>query len=421
MNRKTKYYLALFSLATGGCSIYLLAYIRYVFYDQMIMTLDVTNTQLGFLNTIQSSVGLMLLLPKGIIADKFESKNIIIFSLILNSICSFAFATFTTYSMALICWAGLALSTGLGYWPALIKMINSLASADQSARSFGIYYGIYGIAAALINIVEVWAGNMFGFSGAVYVIGTMTVIAAIMDVFLLQSTKSRIISGELEAPKQDGGRDKMKISDIKYVVKWPGFYLLGFTCFFTYMLYANVSYFNPYLVNVIGMPAGISSGLSVIRTYFLMLVCPVGGFFADKVFKSTSKTLAFFAPIIAVMFIIPIFFKPGMNVWVAAVYSLVPSLLVMPIYSIMNSVLRELHVHPLVVGTTVGLSGIFSTWTDMLSPVVFGHWLDKYGNGGYTYIFVALAFCAIGVMLTELLVIRHDKKCKAGVRVMRVE
>ena len=61
MNKKMRYYLSILSLSVGGSSIFLLMYVRYVFYDQMIETMNITNTQIGLLTTFSSAVGLLLL------------------------------------------------------------------------------------------------------------------------------------------------------------------------------------------------------------------------------------------------------------------------------------------------------------------------------------------------------------------------
>ena len=46
MNKKARYYLSLLALGMGGSTIWLLMYIRYVFYDPMLEALGCTNTQL---------------------------------------------------------------------------------------------------------------------------------------------------------------------------------------------------------------------------------------------------------------------------------------------------------------------------------------------------------------------------------------
>ena len=169
MNKKMRYYLSILSLSVGGSSIFLLMYVRYVFYDQMIETMNITNTQIGLLTTFSSAVGLLLLPFKGLVSDRCDSKKVIIISIAATSALAFLFGFITTYTVAVIVWALMGVTTGLGYWQSLIKFLNGLGEPEEAGKSFSLYYGIYGIAAALVNVVEVWAGSKFGFHGAVSV------------------------------------------------------------------------------------------------------------------------------------------------------------------------------------------------------------------------------------------------------------
>ena len=59
-NSKFLKFMRLFALGYMGGTIYLLMYVRYVFYDQMMAALQCTNAQLGFLNSVCSLVSLPL-------------------------------------------------------------------------------------------------------------------------------------------------------------------------------------------------------------------------------------------------------------------------------------------------------------------------------------------------------------------------
>ncbi|MBQ9972041.1 MAG: hypothetical protein IJP24_00835, partial [Firmicutes bacterium] len=51
---------------------------------------------------------------------------------------------------------------------------------------------------------------------------------------------------------------------------------------------------------------------------------------------------------------------------------------------------------------------------DGVWPALFGTWLDKFGNQGYTYIFIFLAAdCVVGI-LVALWAKRLDKQCLNG-------
>lgn len=429
MNQKVRYYLSLLALGMGGSTIWLLMYIRYVFYDPMLEALGCTNAQLGALTTITTVAGWVFTVPNGIMADRFDSKKLIVLALILNSGCSFFFACSMGtmgYTAAIITWFGLAFSVGLGYWPSLMKFINTLAGPENAGKSFSTYYAIYGIFAACVNVVEIAVGNMVGFKGTVLVIGVVTLLCGILDIFVLENEEKRdariaLQSGKVAGEKLDDEpkteKQRMKAADIITMLKWPGFWYIGVIYVFTYTVYAQISYYNPWLTNVIGLDSTTSATFSTIRTYLFMLWCPLGGILADKVFKATWKA---FIPLFGMSFILlvgTLFFKEGSNPMVAAIYSLLPAIVIMPLYSITNACLRELHINPALLGTTIAVSGLMGGVVDGGWPVLFGHWIDKFGNQGFTYIFMFLAAdCLIGIVCA-FGIGRHDKKCREGKRV----
>lgn len=215
-----------------------------------------------------------------------------------------------------------------------------------------------------------------------------------------------------------GDDDNIKISDVKYVIKWPGFWLYFIMTLVTYQLYSNVSYFNPYLIDVLGIEPSSSSLFSVIRSYGAMLLAPIGGIMADKVFKSSAKWFICGLSIVGLLFAgVLVLFGPDSNVMLVTIYTLLPSLIIMPVYSVTSSVIREVHFHPAIVGTAVGLTGVLPI-SDGLVPPMFGFFLDHFGNTGYTYIFSYLIGIAVLGVVASLLIIRLDKDYKAGKKTM---
>ena len=161
-------------------------------------------------------------------------------------------------------------------------------------------------------------------------VGVITTVATILVLLFLESEAAKKARGEA----MEGDDENIKISDVKYVLKWPGFYLFYILVIATYFLYANVSYFNPYLINVLGIDPDSSSGFAVVRTYGAMMLAPVGGIMADKVFKSTSKWFIVAFSILAVLFAGTFIFNSESNVIVVCIYSLLPSLVAMPLHSV---------------------------------------------------------------------------------------
>ena len=414
MQQQSKFrkYMGLISLGYMGGTIYVLMYIRYVFYDQMIQIMNINNTQLGLLNTVCAIVGFITSIPGAYLADKFDAKKIIVWSVGAITALTFIYAAFVdSYTVALIIWGAQSLVM-FSYWPCLIKYINNLGGEDEAGSSFGIYYMINGLSGAFGNAAPLWISTHFGgFRSAIIGVGVITLIATILVWFFLDNEKKLAERGVYLK-----GDEPIQLRHVKYVLKWPGTYIIFFAYFTTYTIYSNVSYFNPYLIDVIGVNPDASSVYSVIRSYGAMLIAPVGGIMADKVFKSTSKWYIVAFAISAVMFAIPFLFGPESNPTLVSIYSILPSLVIFALYSVTYSILRELHIPATVAGTAIGLGSLSGTLVDGVWPAVFGSFIDKFGNTGYTYIFICLIVnCILGI-LNALWVRSHDKKCREGRR-----
>ena len=402
-------FLRLFTLGYVGGTIYCLMYIRYVFYDKMLELMGCTNVQLGLLNTVSSTISLALFLVGPYLADKLDAKRVITFAIGGITVLTFIFAMFVShYNIALIIW-GLQPIVMMPYWACLIKYINNLGGEGESGSSFGTYYLINGLSGALGNAIPLAVSRSFGFQGAMVALGIMTLFGTVLAVLFLENEKALEKRGIYLK-----GDEPIRIRHIPYVLKWPGFWILGLAYLATYTLYSNVSYFNPYLINVIGIDPDASSVYAVIRSYGAMIVAPLGGIMADKVFKSTSTWFIVAFSISAVMFAIPLFFTENSNPTLVSIYSVLPSLVVFALYSVTYSILRELHVSPIVAGTLIGISGKLSMPVDGVYPAMFGSWIDKFGNQGFTYIFMFLIGDCIFGILIALWAKRLDKQCQNG-------
>ena len=414
MKTTGKYWISLLSLGYMGGTIYLLPYVKYSFYTQMMDYIGCSNTQLGFMLTVFSLVSAIGMIPGGMVADKFDCRKIIILSVGATTLITFLHAvTAHSYMLGLVSWGLMGISTGFAYWPGLQKYITSLG--PNSASNYGRYYLVNGLSGALGNFIPIWVLKQFNaqYPAVVWTMGIMTLIATVLCVLFLESEDDMIARGVVFEEEEP-----VRLSDIKYVLTWPGTYMFFFSEVGLYTLYAQISFLTPYLVDVMGIDPEASSIYSTIRTYCSMLLAPVGGWLAGTVFKSTAKYSAISGVIIALMVAGIFMFNPDSNVTLVSIYTLIPSIIIMPVYAVKFSIIGECHIPQAIMGTTIGVVALIPT-VDGLEPVLFGHWLDKHGNGGYTYILWFLVISGVIVTLNAFWILSHDKKCKAGLRVPR--
>ena len=102
-NSNKNKYLAILALGVAGGSIYLMPYIRYVFYTWQADAMMISNEQLGILTTMYTIGNIILYIPGGIASDKFSTKKCILFSLMSTTILTFLFSLkVNSYALALI-------------------------------------------------------------------------------------------------------------------------------------------------------------------------------------------------------------------------------------------------------------------------------------------------------------------------------
>lgn len=402
MNSKIRKYLTIVALGLAGGSIYFLPYIKFVFYDAQIASMGITNVQSGLLMTMYTVVNMIMYIPGGILADKFSAKKSIIISLLSTSVLAYIYAfTMKNFAISMIVYLGLSFSTAFVFWSALMKAVRIIGTEDEQGFMYGVYYAVNGITNALTNAFALKFFNSAGgdletgFFRAVLSGGSVTILAAVMLFFLMKEGSN---AGGTEVSEED----RFKFADVGKVLRNPVVWIASFVIFCGDGIYTSVSYFNPYLTEVIGITPADSSLISVIRNG-LMLLAPVGGLLADKVFKSTCKWLTTAFVIVGFLFASVMLIPSSMSAAAASIYTLIPSAVGMMLYGVIFSVMSEAGIPRMLTGTAIGIASIIGYAPDSLYSLIFGGMLDKFGAGGYNYIFIFLIVsCVIGAIFAQI-------------------
>ena len=401
MNSKVRKYLTIIALGLAGGSIYFLPYIKFVFYDAQLSSMGITNVQSGLLMTMYTVVNMILYIPGGILADKLSAKKSIVLSLVATSLLAYVYAfTMKNFVISMIIYLALSFSTAFVFWSALMKAVRIIGTEEEQGFLYGVYYAVNGLTNALTNAFALKFFNTAvgdlntGFFRAVISGGSVAIIAAIMLSILMKEEKGTVIETSEE--------DKFKFSDVGRVLRNPVVWIASFVIFCGDGIYTSVSYFNPYLTEVVGIAPADSSLISVIRNG-LMLLAPVGGLLADKVFKSTCKWLTTAFIIVAALFASVMMIPSTISATAASVYTLVPSAVGMMLYGVIFSVMSEAGIPRALTGTAIGIASIIGYTPDSLYSLIFGGMLDKWGGNGYNYIFIFLIVsCVIGAVFAQL-------------------
>ena len=392
MNSKLRKYLTIIALGLAGGSIYFLPYIKYVFYDAQISTMGITNTQSGLMLTMYTIGNMILYIPGGIIADKVSPKKALVISLLSTTALAYIYAFSMNFAVAMVIWLGLSFSTAFVFWSSLMKAIRIIGTEEEQGFMYGLYYACNGITGALTNTLALnvykTAGNDMssGFVRAVISGGSVAAVAGIILIFLMKEDKK-------DASAADDGEPKFQLSDLGKLLKMP-----------------VVSYFNPFLTEVIGVSPESSGLISIIRNYLLLLLAPVGGILADKVFKSTCKWLMTAFLILAALFGIVMILPSDISPMAASLYTLIPGAFAMMMYGVVFSTVSEAGIPRMMTGTTIGIASIIGYLPDSIYSVIFGKWMDQHGAAGYNYIFTFLMITGIIGAVLAFTIYRLGKK-----------
>ncbi|WP_162920275.1 MFS transporter [Clostridium fermenticellae] len=407
MSDKTQKYLSIITLGVSGGSIYLIPFIKYVFYDQQIAAMSMTNAQSGFLLSMYGIGNMILYIPGGILADKLSPRKCLLFSLLSTTALTIVYGFTMNYKIALVIWFLFSFTTVLVFWASLLKAVRMIGSEKEQGTMFGIYYAVNGLTGVGFNTLALWVsgwskttkGVMFN---VVMVYALATAVAALLVFLFLK--KDENVKVEISED------EKFHFKDVGHLIKNPYVWLFAVVVFCGYSLFSSTSYFTPYLTDVVGVSPTNSGVYSIIRNYLFMLLSPISGYIADKVFKSTSKWLTITLSVLVVLFLGVLLIPTSANATMVSIYTLLPGAFGLASYSIVFSLINETKIPAKVTGTVIGLASVIGYSPDLFMSVMFGNWLDRLKNKGYTLIFLYLAGTCVVAIVCAFLIRRHAIK-----------
>lgn len=421
---KGQIYSSIFALGWAGGSIFIIPYIKFVFYDLQLQVTGMSNTQSALLLTLYSMAIFVVSIPGGFIVDRMDSKKAIQVGLIGTSLLTVLYVfVYKSYVLSLVIWALLCLATMGIYWPGFSKILNVIGAktdtegTGKSGMTFGLYYACNGISAAIINAVALWASSQFenpdmAFKAAVLTAAASTILGAIIVQFLMN--KNLVALDETLVAKNDGEKiEKTGVKDLGTILKNPMVWMLFAVTLVGYSLYTLQGYFTPYLTAVVGVSTETSGIFAIIRTYVFLVLAPVGGFFADKVFKSTSKWLGIAFGIMAVVVIGFLVMPSSANVMFLSFYTLLPSAFVQMTYTIKYSAINEVNIPLTQVATVTSLASIAGSLADIAFSPLIAFLLDTQGDNAYTVLFVMLTVLLVLGAIASFVIVKNKKNVAA--------
>lgn len=398
-------------LCLSGGIIFMLPFLREVYYIPLQKALSLTNTQLGVLMSVFGTVSLLTYFPGGWLADRFSSRKLISFSMLATGLAGFYFATFPSYPLSIAVHGFWGVTCSLTFWGALIKATRSWAPGPEQARAFGILESGRGIAelassTALLAVFARLGGGKAGLSRVIVLFSIIDILLALMAWFSLVGDGE-----EGRAPATE--RPKIELNKMLLVLKMPVVWLMSIVILAAYSAYWGAYYFTPYATDVFLMSVVFGGAIGVGKMWIKPFAALGAGFLADK--AGVARTVAWSFAILVLSFGV-FALVPGNPklVMILVVNTAVASLAIFALRGIYFALLEEGGIALAITGTAAGLMSAIGFTPDVFMPILGGVLLDRYPAGlGYRYYFgFIVALCVLG-FLASLTILKTRSRRRA--------
>lgn len=403
-------------LVMGGGTIYKLANLKDVFYVPMQEHLGLSNTEIGLLLSINSIVATALFVVGGFLADRFRTRTVIGAGLVGAGLLGLYMSTFPSFSLMTVIFALLAVCSDCLFWPALLKSVRQLGGKEEQGRMFGFLEGGRGIidtivAFSALGIFVLLGSGIAGFKAAIVTYSIIDIAIGILLFFLLRDAAEPAGEETVQEPKE-----KLKVLEaFKLVAKLPQLWLVSLTVFMVYIVYVGLTYFIPFLSEIYGLPTALVGVFGIINQYGLKILGgPMGGFLADKKFKSSSRYIGFsFLALLPVMGVIVLLPKTANFTVVAMIMCLLFSVIVFSMRGVFWAPMDEVGIPEEVSGTAFGIASLIGYAPGMFGFLIYGAILDANpGTTGYYFVFGIMCALAVVGSVVALAVARMARKKK---------
>jgi sugar phosphate permease len=383
-------------LVVAAGVLYPLMYLRQNFEISILEAFHITTTDLGELYSLLGIVFSVTYLPSGRLADIFQPRLLMAFSLVAVGILGFWFSTYPSLTELRLIFLGWGIAGGLCFWASLIKAVKLLAKSSEQGRFFGILDGGRGLVEALLASVAILLFRELsepGASAAVRlepVIRMYAVVVTLLGVLVFFLVRD-VPPGEAQAPEEDRPRGSL-LADLRLLAGIPELWLLAVIMVISQQLFWVTYSISAFLQVNFGLTALAAGTVTLVKLWMR----PVGGisigFLGDLLPK--EKLLGWLI-LLASLSLIAISFLPlaGHIVAIVAIV-LVIGYLTYAIKGLYWALLDHCPVPRALLGLAIGVVSFIGYMPDVLLPLYDG-WLSRNfpRQEGFRIYFTSIALC----------------------------
>lgn len=393
-------------LSFSGGIIFLLPFLREVYYKPMAEAMGLSNTELGVMMSVFGFTSMIAYLPGGWLADRVSPRKLITASLLGTGAAGLYFSTYPNYAVSLLIHAFWGINASLLFWAAMIRVTRGWAPPEQQGRAFGILESMRGfsevVTHSLLLLTFAWLGSSKQ--------ALSVVIVELSSVIITLGVLSWLVI-EDDAGAERDEREKVGLRDILAVLRMPIVWLIAIVVLTAYSAYWASFYFTPYAGDIFLTSAAVAGAISVGRMWLKPLSAVIAGFVSDRFGIANSSAVLFLVLVVSFLGFAAL---PGTQqvFYLMLANIAVAGLAIFALRGIYFALLEEGGVPLAVTGTAAGVVSTVGYTPDIFMPFVGGVLLDAYpGVTGYRYLFLFTAgVCAVGLVAAVTIWLRYARR-----------
>ena len=395
-----RHWLVMAILCFAGGIIFMLPFLREVYYIPMQEAFGYSNTQMGVLMSVFGAVSLLTYFPGGWIADRYSPRKLIASALLATGLAGLYFSTFPSYGISILIHGFWGLCVSLVFWGAMIKATRAWAPAEEQGRAFGILEGGRGVAEVVSSTVFLaifaWLGsNAEGLAQVIVLFALTNIALAVLAWFVLDDATNSVA---------EDADSSVGLQEVIAVLKMPGVWLISLVVLTAYSAYWGSYYFAPYATDAYGLSVVLGGAVGVGKMWLKPFAAVGAGFVADRI--GVARAVFGFFLIMTAGFVVFSLLPGGEGYLVIMLINAsIVSMAIFALRGIYFALLEDGGIAPAVTGTAAGVISAVGFTPDVFMPLVGGLMLDAYpGAEGYRYFYLFIAIlCAIGSVAAWLL------------------
>lgn len=286
---------------------------------EIIKELSIAPAALGFMGSMYFWAYAAAMLPAGILADTWGSRNTMSLFVLVAAVGGFMFGLAPGIDLMAVGRFLVGFGVGFVYVPA-VRIMADWYKPDELATYSGVLLAVGNIGALISAAPLVALMGAIGWRNSFHVVGAFTLVAACLAYLVIRNKPTELgfpTPRELMGLPPAPPAPKVSLGEaLKVVFGNKQFYLLGMLLFSYYGTFMGVGslWAGPYLQNVYGLTKQVAGNIIMMFPLGMVFGCPLSGYLSDKILKSRKKVLLWGCVLHTLSFIPLVFFTAQMSI-----------------------------------------------------------------------------------------------------------